>query len=70
MRGVQGARNRGVVVSMYMEAPLPSAAFDRRTVPLAGGIVLAVLVVLLIWFGVYPAPLVDAIGAVVVNSAM
>ncbi len=46
------------MVSAPSEAPTPRAA---ARVPLAGGLALAVLGVLILWFGVYPAPLIHVI---------
>ncbi len=48
-----------ILVALYSSSPEHSAA-TQPVVP-ANGLVLAVLTVLLIWFGVYPAPLMDLI---------
>ncbi len=54
-----------VIVGIYAppeqeQAPLPA-------VPLAGGLVLAALTLLLIWIGVYPGPLIEGIKSVIVK---
>lgn len=53
-----------IVVALY--SPPAEAAATSPLAP-AEGIVLAVLAVLLVWFGVYPGPLVDLIRAAVVS---
>jgi NADH-quinone oxidoreductase subunit N len=50
------------MVSPPSEAPTPGAA---ARVPVAGGLALAVLAVLVVWFGVYPAPLIHVIQTAV-----
>jgi NADH-quinone oxidoreductase subunit N len=53
-----------VIVAMFMhpvrEAPEPRA---MRPIPLAAGLTLATLAILLVWFGLYPAPLVSLAGS-------
>src|SRR5690606_12404040 len=49
-----------VIVTLYLDTP---AEATNAPVPLAGHVVLTGLTVLLIWLGVYPAPIVDLIGA-------
>jgi NADH-quinone oxidoreductase subunit N len=53
-----------IIVAMYQQ---PSADGSRAIVPafpLAGGLVLALLSLALVWLGVYPAPFLQAIGTV------
>lgn len=50
-----------IIVAMYVAEPEESARVTASRVPLAGGIALAVLTLLLVWLGVYPAPLIDLI---------
>jgi NADH-quinone oxidoreductase subunit N len=48
-----------VVVTMYMPAPpAERVPAGPAVVSLGGGLVLGVLTLLLVWFGVYPAPLI------------
>jgi len=54
-----------VVVMLYVAPPEHEAM--RPTVSRGGALVLAVLAMLLIWFGVYPAPLLDLIRATVLG---
>ncbi len=53
-----------IIVALYSAPaePMPTAA---RQLSLAGGIVLAVLTLLLVWLGVYPAPIIQLIQAMV-----
>ncbi|MEO8327584.1 MAG: hypothetical protein ABI618_17165, partial [Nitrospirota bacterium] len=48
-----------ILVALYSSSPEHSAA-TQLLVP-ANGLILALLTALLIWFGVYPAPLMDLI---------
>ena len=48
-----------IIVALYSEAPRHAAQLP--TVYPSGGFILAVLTILLIWFGVYPAPLLNLI---------
>jgi NADH-quinone oxidoreductase subunit N len=50
-----------IVVAMYLQ-PLPGQAAPLAW-PLAGSLVLAALTLLLVWLGVYPAPLINMIQA-------
>jgi NADH-quinone oxidoreductase subunit N len=50
-----------IIVALYSAAPEHAASL--QPVSPAGGFVLAALTILLIWFGVYPAPLLDVIRA-------
>lgn len=55
-----------IVVAMYVTpAAAESPVRDSRGLSFAGGLVLAVLTFLLIWFGVYPSPLVRLIESTV-----
>jgi NADH-quinone oxidoreductase subunit N len=62
-----------IVVTMYLQptpeqgqpADAPRWPTAALTWPAAGGVVLAVLTLLLVWLGVYPAPLLATIQAVV-----
>ena len=50
-----------IVIAIFSSAdPAPLA---DRSVPLAGGVLLSVLTLLLIWLGVYPAPILRVIEA-------
>jgi len=53
-----------IVVAMYLQ-PLsePAAPPAPLAWPLAGSLVLAALTLLLVWLGVYPAPLINMIQA-------
>ena len=60
-----------IIITMYLPAPEdPSSPLPAtRRFSLPEGLVLAALTVLLIWFGVYPAPLLSAIQAAVGSLA-
>lgn len=49
-----------IIFSLYAR-PVPEQPFPMRGISLAGGMLLAVLLMLLLWIGVYPAPLMDGI---------
>lgn len=49
-----------IIFSLYAR-PVPEQSSPMRGIPLAGGMLLAVLLMLLLWIGVYPAPLMDGI---------
>lgn len=53
-----------IIAAMYVAAPQVDAAGGAVQMSRAGGLVLAVLVFLLVWLGVYPAPLIQFIQAV------
>jgi len=53
-----------VVVAM-VSAPSEAPARALARVPVAGGLALAVLAVLIVWFGVYPGPLIHVIRSAV-----
>ena len=55
-----------LIVTMYRE-PLPAAphSVPSPTTTVTGSLVLAALLLLLVWFGVYPAPLLQAIETAV-----
>jgi NADH-quinone oxidoreductase subunit N len=53
-----------IIVSIYAQ-PKQEEHPSLPRVPLAGGIVLAALTVLLIWIGVYPGPLIEGIRSVI-----
>jgi NADH-quinone oxidoreductase subunit N len=59
-----------VIVAMFT-APYPDATDDVGTaaVPLAAGVTLAALTVLLVWFGLYPGPLIALIRSAVAAAA-
>ncbi|MEJ2208108.1 MAG: NADH-quinone oxidoreductase subunit N [Anaerolineae bacterium] len=50
-----------VIVSMYLASPEEGEAAPTPALPLTGGVVLAVLAMVLIWLGVYPTPLLETI---------
>jgi NADH-quinone oxidoreductase subunit N len=51
-----------IIVAIY-EPPIDKESFPlASTISLSGGLALAVLLVLLIWIGVYPPPLIDMIN--------
>jgi NADH-quinone oxidoreductase subunit N len=53
-----------VVVVMYQQPqPLEERSVIAAPLPLAAGLVLALLMLLLVWLGVYPTPLLDVIQA-------
>jgi NADH-quinone oxidoreductase subunit N len=53
-----------VIVVMYQKSPLPEEGpTTAPALPLAAALTLAVLIALLVWLGVYPAPLLDVIRA-------
>lgn len=55
-----------IVVVMAREAPpTPEPTGPITALPLTGGIVLAAMVVLLVWLGIYPSPFIDMIEATV-----
>jgi NADH-quinone oxidoreductase subunit N len=57
-----------IVVAMYLQplvGPEPLRPMPAPAVPAAGGAVLAILTLLLVWLGVYPAPLLSVIQAAV-----
>lgn len=55
-----------IVVAMYSRPDVEEAAVAARPArSLAGGVVLAVLLVLLLWLGVYPNPFIEVIQAAV-----
>jgi NADH-quinone oxidoreductase subunit N len=60
-----------IIITMYLPAPEdPSSPLPAtRRFSLPEGLVLAALTVLVIWFGVYPAPLLDVIQAAVGSLA-
>ncbi|MGO9378427.1 MAG: NADH-quinone oxidoreductase subunit N [Dissulfurispiraceae bacterium] len=49
-----------IIFSLYSQ-PLGEQRSSRRNISLAGGMLVAVLLILLLWIGVYPAPLMDGI---------
>jgi NADH-quinone oxidoreductase subunit N len=51
-----------IIVTMYQQ-PAAEPVVSRPSLPLAGGLVLGLLALLLVWLGVYPAPLLDVIRA-------
>jgi NADH-quinone oxidoreductase subunit N len=53
----QGPVSRGVDFGLW--------TLDFRLVPLAAAVVLAVLVLALVWLGVYPSPVIDIIHSAV-----
>jgi NADH:ubiquinone oxidoreductase subunit 2 (subunit N) len=53
-----------IIAAMYVAVPQVDAAGGAVQMSRAGGLVLAVLVFLLVWLGVYPAPLIQFIQAV------
>ncbi len=59
-----------IVVAMYsqpaVEAEMPASPLSP-SLSLGGGVVLSVLTLLLIWFGVYPATLMEMIAAMVTS---
>jgi NADH-quinone oxidoreductase subunit N len=57
-----------VVVAMGM-APAAAEAASTPPVPIAAGLTLAVLTGLLVWFGVYPGPLIALIHSAVAGIA-
>jgi len=52
-----------IIVAMYKkpEGDTPHGAGAGETIPASGGFVLAVLVLLLLWLGIYPSPLIEMI---------
>jgi NADH-quinone oxidoreductase subunit N len=52
-----------LVAAMYMQPPREEVSVVASSLSLAGSLVLAALVLLLVWLGVYPAPFIDMIQA-------
>ncbi|HBY95616.1 MAG: NADH-quinone oxidoreductase subunit N [Ardenticatenaceae bacterium] len=52
-----------IIVVMYLPPPVEEEGLAAPSLPLASSLVLAVLLLFLIWFGVYPTPLIDLIQA-------
>jgi NADH-quinone oxidoreductase subunit N len=52
-----------LVATMYMQPPQEEVSAVASSLSLAGSLVLAALMLLLIWLGVYPAPFIDIIQA-------
>lgn len=58
-----------IIVEMFKKpADVESAADPVKGISLGGGLVIAVLIILVVWFGVYPASLVEAIGALSIGG--
>lgn len=52
-----------LVAAMYMQPPREEVSVVASSLSLAGSLVLAALMLLLVWLGVYPAPFIDMIQA-------
>jgi NADH-quinone oxidoreductase subunit N len=52
-----------LVAAMYMQPPQEEVSVVASSLSLAGSLVLAALMLLLVWLGVYPAPFIDMIQA-------
>jgi NADH-quinone oxidoreductase subunit N len=52
-----------LVAAMYMQPPHDERSVVASSLSLAGSLVLAALMLLLVWLGVYPAPFIDMIQA-------